>query len=129
MVNYESPEDFRAGISLSWNNMRVYVHKKTLKALGYPGYARFLFDVKNRKFCLQACSIGESGAFPLRVNSKSNSCEINSMPLILLVWQKCKLRPGDTYRYIGIAHKRYRLVEFNINEGECVFSAVPKLEE
>ena len=128
MVHYESSEEFRAGISFSWNNMRVYVHKKTLKALGYPEYARFLFDIERQKFCIQASRLGESGAFPLRINSRTNTCEINSMPLILLVWEKCKLRPGDTYRYIGIAHRRYRLVEFTVSEGECVFSSVARLE-
>lgn len=129
MVDYESSGEFRAGISLSWSNMRVYVHKKTLIALGYPGYVRFLFDVEKQKFCIQACHLGDNGAFPMPLYKATTGCEINSMPLILLIWEKCKLRPGDTYRFIGITHKRFRLVEFDVSEGECVFSSLPQIEE
>lgn len=119
VVECEDPQDYKVGMSLSWNNMRIVIYKKALKALGWPKYIRFLFNASEKKICIQASTFNEQDSVVLPDYLSRKKCELNSINMIILIWALYGLEKEKTYQLSGIAYKGYNLVEFNVSEAKC----------
>lgn len=117
-MEHEERKDYRTSITLSWTNMRINIHKKTLKALGYPKYVRFLFNQKDRKMCIQATNFGDNNSISLPDYLNMKSCELNSTNIILLIWALFGFEREKTYLLNGTFHRGYKIIEFDINEAK-----------
>ena len=118
-MDHEDAQDYKVGMSLSWNNMRILIYKKALKALGWPKYIRFLFNPREKKICIQASKFSDQDSVVLPNYVRRKKCELNSVNMILLIWALYGLEKEKTYQLNGIAHKGYNLVEFNVSEAKC----------
>ena len=118
-MEWENPKDYKVGMSLSWNNMRIVIYKKALKALGWPKYIRFLFNASEKKICSQASTFNEQDSVVLPDYLSRKKCELNSINMIILIWALDGLEKEKTYQLSGIAYKGYNLVEFNVSEAKC----------
>ena len=121
-MEHEDAQDYKVGMSLSWNNMRILIYKKALKALGWPKYIRFLFNAREKKICIQASKFSDQGSVGLPDYFSRRKCEISSVNMIILIWALYGLEKEKTYQLSGIAHKGYNLVEFNVSEAKCTQS-------
>lgn len=118
-MDHEDAQDYKVGMSLSWNNMRILIYKKALKALGWPKYIRFLFNAREKKICIQASKFSDQDSVSLPDYFRRKKCEISSVNMIILIWALYGLEKEKTYQLNGIAHKGYNLVEFNVSEAKC----------
>lgn len=121
-MDHEDAQDYKVGMSLSWNNMRILIYKKALKALGWPKYIRFLFNAREKKICIQASKFSDQDSVGLPDYFRRRKCEISSVNMIILIWALYGLEKEKTYQLSGIAHKGYNLVEFNVSEAKCTQS-------
>ena len=99
--------------------MRILIHKRALKALGWPKYIRFLFNTREKKICIQASKLSDQDSVLLPDYLNRKKCELNSVNMIILIWSLYGLEKEKTYQLNGIAHKGYNLVEFNVSEAKC----------
>ena len=118
-MDHEDAQDYKVGMSMSWNNMRILIHKRALKALGWPKYIRFLFNTREKKICIQASKLSDQDSVLLPDYLNRKKCELNSVNMIILIWSLYGLEKEKTYQLNGIAHKGYNLVEFNVSEAKC----------
>lgn len=118
-MEHEDAQDYKVGMSMSWNNMRILIYKKALKALGWPKYIRFLFNTREKKICIQASKLSDQDSVLLPDYLNRKKCELNSVNMIILIWSLYGLEKEKTYQLNGIAHKGYNLVEFNVSEAKC----------
>lgn len=119
-MEHEGKDDYKVGISLSWNNMRISIYKQTLKALGWPKYIRFLFNPREKKICIQASKFSDQDSVVLPNYVRRKKCELNSVNMILLIWALYGLEKKKTYQLNGINHKGYNLIEFNVLEAKFI---------
>ena len=118
-MDHEDAQDYKVGMSMSWNNMRILIHKRALKALGWPKYIRFLFNTREKKICIQASKLSDQDSVVITDYLSRKKCELNSINMIILIWALYGLEKEKTYQLNGIAHKGYNLVEFNVSEAKC----------
>ena len=118
-MDHEDAQDYKVGMSMSWNNMRILIHKRALKALGWPKYIRFLFNTREKKICIQASKLSDQDSVLLPDYLNRKKCELNSVNMIILIWSLYGLEKEKTYQLSGIAYKGYNLVEFNVSEAKC----------
>ena len=118
-MDHEDAQDYKVGMSMSWNNMRILIHKRALKALGWPKYIRFLFNTREKKICIQASKLSDQDSVLLPDYLNRKKCELNSVNMIILIWSLYGLEKEKTYQLNGITHKGYNLVEFNVSEAKC----------
>ena len=118
-MEHEDAQDYKVGMSMSWNNMRILIHKRALKALGWPRYIKFLFNTREKKICIQASKFSDENSISLPDYFSRKKCEISSINMIILIWALYGLEKEKTYQLSGIAYKGYNLVEFNVSEAKC----------
>ena len=118
-MDHEDAQDYKVGMSMSWNNMRILIHKRALKALGWPRYIKFLFNTREKKICIQASKFSDENSISLPDYFSRKKCEISSINMIILIWALYGLEKEKTYQLSGIAHKGYNLVEFSVSEAKC----------
>ena len=118
-MDHEDAQDYKVGMSMSWNNMRILIHKRALKALGWPRYIKFLFNTREKKICIQASKFRDENSISLPDYFSRKKCEISSINMIILIWALYGLEKEKTYQLSGIAHKGYNLVEFSVSEAKC----------
>ena len=85
------------GISLcqKWGKIRIF--HSTIVALGEPKYIRFLFRVP-------------------KYNPENWEFKISSVPMLRMIWKTCEWDTEKTYRFTGICHSEYNLVEFDMKQ-------------
>ena len=98
-MEWENPKDYKVGMSLSWNNMRIVIYKKALKALGWPKYIRFLFNAREKKICIQASTFSDQDSVVLPDYLSRKKCELNSINMIILIWALYGLEKEKTYHF------------------------------
>lgn len=120
-IKLENLDTYKVGISFSWLNMRVLIHRTVLTAIGRPQYLRFLLNVKEKKLAIQASNLNEAGAIPVPWHIlHKESCVFNSVNLAYLIWSLCGWEKKKSYRVYGYARRSYKLVEFDLGNAECL---------
>ena len=105
-----------AGISFCEDCGRITVFKKTLEALGFPAYYRFLFDPDKCSFAVQTCEMEDEGSHKLPKFTKRECCEIKSLALVKFIYQTCRWNSKVSYRISGAYQQEHNLVHFNLAE-------------
>ena len=105
------------GISLcqKWGKIRIF--HSTIVALGEPKYIRFLFNPEKRGLVVQACARKEAECFRVpKYNPENWEFKISSVPMLRMIWKTCEWDTEKTYRFTGICHSEYNLVEFDMKQ-------------
>ena len=103
------------GITFCENSGKITIFKKTLEAIGYPAYYRFLFDPDKNSFAVQSCEMEAEGAHKLPKLTRKGCCEISSLALVRFVYRNCRWNRRISYRIPGEAVAGKDLIQFDLN--------------
>ena len=107
----------RVGVSFSLRRGRLLIYHATIKALGDPGYIRFLVNSKERHLAVQCCEEIDKNHFRVSkwTEGERNRFEITSITFISILYKMCQWDQEKTYMVYGTPHPKYRLVDFDLS--------------
>lgn len=117
------PEN-RVGLSLSLKRGRLLIYYATIRALGDPGFIRFLVNSKERHLAVQTCEEIDGNNFkvPTHVPGEDYCFEICSTQFVSILYKTCGWDPDKTYMVYGKLHAKHRLVDFDLNTAREISS-------
>ena len=107
----------RLGLSFSFRRGRLLVYYSTIRNLGMPEYVRFLLNSKEKRIAIQKCEeIDRDGIrVPKRGEIEKYQFEINSSPLLSVIYKKCNWDYEKSYLVSGEAFPKNNLIDFDLN--------------
>jgi hypothetical protein len=104
----------KPGISVNLDSGRIAIHRTTLEVLGYPEFYRFLLNLEQKQWAIQACGIDDTGAHSLPDIKDRETCDVNSKDLVRLLYRSCRWNRKMSYRIQGIGYPEQKTVSFSL---------------
>ena len=110
------------GLSFSIGRGRLLIYHATIIKLGDPNYIRFLYNDSKRRIAVQCCEKIDREGFrvPKVVSGERFQFEINSSPLLSVIYKKCQWDIDKTYTVTGTPYPEHRLIEFRLDEARQI---------
>ena len=120
----EIKKESRLGLSLSLKRGRLLVHYATIKALGCPGYIRFLYNSRKKRIAIQICEEIDREAIrvPEKIEGERYQFDISSSPLLSVIYKHCGWATDQTFSVMGTFHEKYHLVEYDLLSAKVISS-------
>lgn len=112
-------------ISIDLKQNRIRIHKNTLHALGDPDYIQVLINPDTQVIAIRKCTRKDRLYHHIKWKVLAcNQCyEIHSKMLMDMIDRMClNYTPGHTYRIVGKAYPKEKLVAFKISDSVDVES-------
>lgn len=113
--SHASRQGYGLTVCLLWN--RLLIHRKTIRALGYPGRVRLLINPDTRHFCVQGCDEKEACSFlvPREMAPVYDPFYIHSKFLLGQIYSMMDWNPGLSYRVFGKINTLTQVMDFDLN--------------
>lgn len=120
----EIKKESRLGLSLSLKRGRLLVHYATIKALGCPGYIRFLYNSRKKRIAIQICEEIDREAIRVleKIEGERYQFDISSSPLLSVIYKHCGWATDQTFSVMGTFHEKYHLVEYDLLSAKVISS-------
>lgn len=105
----------KAGVSFSLEAGRIRMFRTTMEQLGNPAYFRFLYNPEQKTIAVQKCSIDTKGAHEVPEIKDGDSYEINSMPLVRMLYSHCAWKKKISYRVLGEYFDKQKMIVFDLS--------------
>jgi len=120
MEELKNTESKQPGISFDFSNVRISIHRTTLRVIGFPEFYRFLLNLDKKMLAIQKCGIDDAGAHKLPRITKKDSCEVKSKDFVKLIYHTCGWDFYTTYRIAGIGYADEETVTFDLHDAMII---------
>ena len=112
----------RLGLSFSFQRGRLLIYYATIRELQEPDYIRFLFNSREKHLAVQACEqIDRDGVrVPKKGQTEKFQFEINSSPLLSVIYKACHWDFDKSYLVTGVSYHRNHLVDYDLKSADVI---------
>ena len=116
-MNTENNSPQKLGLSFCIRRGRLLIHQSIIRRIGDPEYIRFLYNARDKHIAVQACEAIDQHSYrvPSFAPGDSSSFEINSMPLLSVIYKRCHWDQEKSYLVYGKAFAKNRLVDCDLS--------------
>ena len=113
----ENAETFRPSIVVDMRKNRIRIHKKTLHALGDPGFVVLIINPGEHTLGIKCSTLDDKLAHRIRKSTIQKDCELYSKPLMAALHELCPAWDDrENYRLEGEIITEEKMAVFSMRD-------------